>query len=266
MSPLQLTIIRTLRLPFAFVVLINVLYLMQFEGLWNLNSVCGIRPREWEGILGIITSPLMHGSWEHVFNNSLPLLVLGAAIFYFYPTLALRTIPWIWLASGVMVWFTARSGTNHIGASGLVYGLVTFLFFSGVLRRYGRLIAISMLVVFMYGSLVWGILPIKEEVSWEGHLWGALVGMGMAYYYRPEGPQRPRYGWEDEEDDENEDGPWNPNYVAKDIFHPKARPIRIQYIYKPSKPDERPSDRTPSPPEQPNAEQDQKDTEDGIDP
>ena len=130
MSPLQLTIIRALRLPFAFVVLINVLYLMQFEGLWNLNSVCGIRPREWEGILGIITSPLMHGSWEHVFNNSLPLLVLGAAIFYFYPTLALRTIPWIWLASGVMVWFTARLGTNHIGASGLVYGLVTFLFFS----------------------------------------------------------------------------------------------------------------------------------------
>lgn len=191
----------------------------------------GIRPREAKGLVGIFLSPFLHGSTEHLFNNSLPLLVLGWALFYFYSSLAWRTIFWIVLCGGLWVWLSGRADTNHIGASGLLYGLVAFLFFSGVLRNYKPLIAISMLVIFMYGSLVWGILPVQEHISWEGHLWGGVAGTVMAIYFRPVGPQRPRFAWEDEEDEEvpEEEQYWNRPANRDATLTKNARPYRIVY-------------------------------------
>ena len=101
-----------------------------------------------------------------------------------------------------MLWVFGRHAT-HIGASGLAYGFASFLFFSGIIRRYFRLIALSLLVVFLYGSMVWGMFPhFYVNVSWEGHAMGFVSGIIMAIWYRKEGPQQPVYDWmvEDEED------------------------------------------------------------------
>lgn len=105
----------------------------------------------------------------------------------------------IWLFTGFWVWLAARKEA-HIGASGLIYGLVCFLFLSGILRKDTRLLAVSLLVTFLYGSLVWGILPVDQSISWESHLFGSIAGFFCAIYYRKLGPQRPKAQWEIEEE------------------------------------------------------------------
>ncbi len=164
----------------------------------------GIRPRELGGLIGVVTSPFLHGSFDHLLSNTIPLLVLGASIFFFYRKIALRVVLFIMLMGDIWVWIMARAETNHIGASGLIYGLVSFLFFSGVLRKETRSMAVALLVLFLYGSMVWGIFPIPidayKNMSWEGHLCGSLAGIGLAFYYRRiGGPQRKLYQWEIDE-------------------------------------------------------------------
>jgi len=213
--------------PLMFVVLIAVIFFMEDAGVVQWRRF-GIRPREWEGLTGIIAAPFLHGSKEHLFNNSIPLFVLTWSLLYFYKELFWRAIAWIIVISGVLVWLSGREGTNHIGASGLIYGLVGFLFFSGILRKHPPLIAISMLMVFLYGSMVWGILPVQEHISWEGHLWGGVIGTVMAFYFKPEGPQRRRYAWEDEEEDEDEEDAYWKRDVDRTL-NPDARPVRVRY-------------------------------------
>jgi len=162
-------------------------------------STYGIFPRKLSGLKGIVFSPLIHADIKHLFNNSIPLLVLTAAIFYFYSSLAFRIFFLTWLMGGIWVWFGGREA-YHIGASGLIYGFAAFLFVSGVIRNYIPLLAISMLVVFLYGSLIWGIFPIKPQISYESHMLGAIAGVVLAIHYRKFGPQRPKYNWEEEEE------------------------------------------------------------------
>ncbi len=144
----------------------------------------GIRPREAEGLTGIVLSPFIHGNFMHLFSNTLPLFILTALATYAYRGLFIKVILSIIILGGTSVWFIGVSGTSHIGASGLVYGLASFLFFSGILRWETRQLIISAVVVFLYGSLVWGMLPIEPGVSWEGHLSGGLGGMIVAFYFR----------------------------------------------------------------------------------
>jgi membrane associated rhomboid family serine protease len=167
----------------------------------------GIYPMEIKGLPGIILSPLIHDDFKHLFNNSISLVVLWTGIFYFYSEVAFRVSFWIYFLSGLFVWLTGRSAW-HIGASGLIYGFASFLFFSGIIRRYFRLIALSLLVVFIYGSMVWGMVPdLYRNVSWEAHMMGFIAGIIMAVWYRDEGPQNPVYDWmEDEENMEEEQG------------------------------------------------------------
>jgi len=186
--------------PTAFVVLLWLIHFVALETSFDLTSY-GLYPRKAEGIMGILTIPFIHGSWEHLINNSIPLLVLGWALFYFYPTLAWKTIGWIWLISGVWLWISGRS-SFHIGASGIVYGLASFLFLSGWLRREKRVASLSLLIAFLYGSMWWGVLPVDPKISWEGHLWGAVAGFALAWVFRKQGPQRKNYHWDEEETDE----------------------------------------------------------------
>ena len=161
------------RLSIGFVVFLWLIYLMNWAA--DLDPwPFGVRPREWGGVLGIVTAPLVHSDFAHLFANSLPLATVGAAMLFLYPRSSLRVLPAVYLGPGVLVWVFGR-GSVHLGASGIVYGLVSYVFVAGLLRRDRRAIAASLLVAFMYGSLAWGVLPIEPGVSWETHLSAAVT-------------------------------------------------------------------------------------------
>lgn len=164
----------------------------------------GILPLQTDGLRGIIFSPFIHSSYDHLLSNSIPFLVLSFALFYFYRKLAYRILFFIYILSGLCVWLGGRD-SYHIGASGIVYGLAFFLFFSGVFRKDANLLTIGIIVVFLYGSMFWGIFPIKPGISWESHLWGSASGILLAYYYRNQGPIRPVSSWEHETDEDDEE-------------------------------------------------------------
>jgi len=167
----------------------------------------GIYPRNTFGLLGILTEPLVHANAKHLISNSVPLLVLGWCLIYFYKDLGYAVFPLLWILSGIFTWCIGRESW-HIGASGLTYGLSFFLFFSGVFRRYIPLMAISILVVFLYGSTVWYMFPVSEliekNISWEGHLSGAFSGFLCAVFFRKYGPQKPPDPFENEEEEVEE--------------------------------------------------------------
>lgn len=166
----------------------------------------GIFPGREQTLTGVITSPFVHSGFRHLFNNTLPLFILGTALFYFYSQVSFRVLLWVTLLTGLAVWITARPSW-HIGASGIVYGLAAFLFVSGIIRRHIPLMALSLLVAFLYGEMVWGIFPgFRIDISWESHMLGAAAGVILAIWYRHEGPQRPVpfYEREEEEDDDGD--------------------------------------------------------------
>ena len=165
----------------------------------------GIMPHTAKGLIGILTLPFLHGSWEHLLSNTVPILVLGTALYYCYPSLANRVMLITWLGSGLLTWCIGDANSTHIGASALVYGLNLFLIFSGFIRGNRMLIVISLIMVFLYGSFIWGMIPslaIPQNISWEGHLSGAIIGILLAVFLRKEGPQKEVYHWEEDEEDE----------------------------------------------------------------
>jgi membrane associated rhomboid family serine protease len=141
----------------------------------------GIYPRKLGGLKGIILSPFIHNDFNHLISNTLPFLLLSMAIFFFYKKPAFRIIFSVWMLTGIAVWLGGRYAW-HIGASGLVYAFASFLFFSGILSKERRLIAISLLVIFLYGGMIWGVLPGKINISWESHLFGFISGFIVAFY------------------------------------------------------------------------------------
>ena len=174
-------------------------------------------PRKLSGLLGLITSPLIHGDFKHLVSNSIPILILGVGVFYFYNKVAYQVLIISYLSHGLWLWAFGREA-YHLGASGLVYSFFSFLFFSGVLRKNINLLAISLLVAFWYGSMIWGIFPQNKPISWEGHLMGFIAGIVLAIYYRHEGPQAKIYQWEiDEEIEDEDEGPpyWEIGYKQK---------------------------------------------------
>ncbi|MEP6655715.1 MAG: rhomboid family intramembrane serine protease [Betaproteobacteria bacterium] len=181
---------------------VAVLWLVSLLG-WGLElERFGVRPRQWIGLPGILVAPVLHAGFIHLIANSLPLVVLGTTMLQLYPTAAFRVLPTIYFGPGIVVWVFARGGV-HVGASGLVYGLFSYIFVAGLIRRDRRAIAASLLVAFMYGALVWGVLPITNGVSWETHLAAALIGTAMAIVQRHvDIPPRIHYSWEGESDDD----------------------------------------------------------------
>lgn len=164
----------------------------------------GIFPLRAKGLIGIITAPLIHSDLGHLLANSIPILILGAGLFYFYNEIAFKVFFLSYFIANIWIWFGARQA-YHIGASGLVYSFASFLFVSGVIRKNIKLMAISLLVVFLYGSMIWGVLPIQPHISWESHLMGAIAGLVLAFYFRDKGPRRKIYSWEFEDEDEDTD-------------------------------------------------------------
>ena len=204
----KLRIYRSLRVPVILVLLLW--FIKGADMLFDLElNNWGLFPLQVKGLPGIFTSPFLHADLAHLFANSIPLLVLGAFLFYFYTDIAWMILFLIYVITGIWVWVYARGGAAHIGASGVIYGLASFLFFSGMIRRETGLLVITMLVTFLYGGLIWGIFPQlfpNQPISWESHLMGLLSGLVLAIYYRNQGPQKKSWEWG--EDDEDDDGSW----------------------------------------------------------
>ena len=184
-------------------VLVWLTFLIDETRIFRFNfSLLGIYPRQLNGLVGIVFLPFIHGSLSHLVSNTFPLLVLFSLLFYFYNQIAFKSLVLLWLLSGFFTWLMGRD-SYHIGASGLIFALVFFLFFSGLFRKHIPLVAVSMVVAFVYGSTVWSIFPITEYVdvtlSWEAHLSGAAAGLLVAFVFRSKGPQKPEDLPEDEE-------------------------------------------------------------------
>ncbi len=171
----------------------------------------GVFPQTLSGLRGIIFSPFLHSDWSHLSSNSVPLFLLGLGLFNFYRNKAWWVLLFIFIVSGVFTWILGRE-SYHIGASGVVYGLAFFILLSSIIRREQGMMAFSMLIIFLYGSIIWGFFPQffpNQNISWEGHLAGAIAGVIIAIYYRDEGPKKRVY-FEDETDTElSEDEYWN---------------------------------------------------------
>jgi membrane associated rhomboid family serine protease len=214
-------ILLAVLIPAVFVVILWMIKIIEDILKLDLHTL-GVFPLSLAGLKGILFSPFIHGSYRHLLSNTFPILILGWSLFYFYRELAPRITLLSWIFSGIWVWVFARPSW-HIGASGIIYAWATFLFVSGVLRRHPRLMALSLLVIFLYGSMIWGIFPLKERISWEGHLMGMVAGLVLALYYREIGPQRKVYSWEIEDEDEEEIDP-PPYWMKPDSTHSSAEP------------------------------------------
>ncbi|MDB2606491.1 rhomboid family intramembrane serine protease [Zobellia sp.] len=189
--------------PLLAVLSIWTVYWMELRFKINLNDY-GIYPHKFTGLKGIICSPFIHGSLEHLYNNTIPLAVLTAALFYFYRSIAIRVLLIGILLSGLFTWSFGRP-SYHIGASGVIYLLASFIFFKGIFAKHYRLVALSLMVVFIYGSMLWYIFPVKNGISWEGHLGGFLTGLLLAFLLKTKLPPIKKYAWEEEDYDEEAD-------------------------------------------------------------
>lgn len=159
----------------------------------------GLRPGSVAGLVGVFTAPLLHAGFQHILSNTLPMFISLTATLYLYPNSAARVIPAVWLGSGLLAWVIGRPSL-HIGASGLIYGLLAYVFVGGVLRRDMRSVSVSLMVAFLYGSMIWGVLPTRPNMSWEMHLSGAVVGVLMALVYMKwDRVPVVRYDWEDDD-------------------------------------------------------------------
>ena len=189
--------------PLFFVLLIWLVFWADFRFGFHFNEL-GIYPRKLKGLIGIIFSPFVHGSLAHVYHNSIPLLVLSMALFYFYRPVAWKIVVGGILLSGFMTWCIGSSA-YHIGASGLIYVLLSFLLFKGLLSKHYRLIALSLVVVFLYGGMIWYIFPVKEKMSWEGHFSGFVVGILFSLRFKSSIAKPIKYAWEQPDFDASDD-------------------------------------------------------------
>ncbi|CAN5185300.1 rhomboid family intramembrane serine protease [soil metagenome] len=197
---------RDILLPFLFPAILTVVLVMMklFEVTQDMPLFkLGIHPRDVGGMLGIITSPLIHGDWQHLLSNASPILVLGWMVGYFYPHAAMGVLLHSWWATGVLVWLLAGGPAWHIGASGVVYAWAFFLLASGLLRKERRRSVVVAVIVLLYGGLLWGLMPGQIGISWESHMAGAAVGLVLALLYRQYDIPPPEVDpFEDEVDDE----------------------------------------------------------------
>ena len=231
-----------LAVPIIAVLFIWGVYWFEIRFHINLNDF-GLYPRKFTGLKGVVFSPFIHGSLEHLYNNTIPLALLLASLFYFYRGIAYKVLIVGAIVSGLITWTIGRP-SFHIGASGVIYLLASFIFFKGVFTKYYRLVAVSLIVVFIYGSLLWYIFPTKDGISWEGHLGGFITGLLLAFLIKAQVPTVKKYAWERDDYNEQDDEflqhfDENGNFIeqTKAPEEPEENPLRITYHFKSTKED-----------------------------
>lgn len=229
------TFVSSSLFPLLFLLFAWMIYYYDAKYTLNLHQF-GVSPRQPFGLIGVLFMPLLHGDIHHILSNTFPFFILGTLLFYYYKDIAFKVFIYIYLFSGILVWLLgdleeARYGhiSHHIGASGIIYGLSGFLFFSGIIRKHTALFGVSLLVTFLYGTIIWGIFPEdfqramhilreKENISWEGHLFGFASGTVLAFIYRKKGIQRPQYSWETNDDADIDES--NPYWLVDEKGNP----------------------------------------------
>ncbi|MGC6429559.1 MAG: rhomboid family intramembrane serine protease [Jejuia sp.] len=189
--------------PVCFVLIIWLVFWFEVRFEYKFSKF-GILPQTFSGLKGVFLSPFIHGDIQHLYHNTIPLFMLSMALFYFYKPIAWRVILYGILFSGFLTWCIGRT-SYHIGASGLIYVLVSFTFFKGAFAKHFRLIALSLLIIFLYGSMIWYAFPIEDKISWEGHLSGLLIGFIFALIFRKQIAKPKKYIWEHENYNETDD-------------------------------------------------------------
>ena len=227
--------------PIFMVLSLWIVFWLEVRFGWSFSR-WGIYPGRLEGLRGVVFGPFLHGSLKHLFNNSVPLLVLMGALFYFYYPVRWKVLLWGTVLTGIATWVIGRPA-YHIGASGVVYMLAAYLFFRGARSKNYRLIAMSLVVVFLYGSMLWYLFPIDPKISWEGHVSGFAVGILLAYVVKVVPIAKKQYVWERPDYDPEQD-PFmqqfdeNGNFIGvqpekEEVPKPVSikRPVRIVYRY-----------------------------------
>ena len=220
---------------------------------YNFHEL-GVLPKQLKGLKGILFMPLIHASddTKHILNNSPAIFFLSTLLFYSYHKIGFKIFVLSWILSGLLLWIFAEDrGVYHIGMSAVIYSLAGFLFMSGIIRKYFPLQALSLLIVFLYGSMVWGLFPTNLRISWEGHLMGLSAGFFLAIYYRSKGPQRPKFQYEIEKelgiDPPDLEGMYNAKIREEEILlAQKESEKQIVYDYIPSSDNKKPRINPPS--------------------
>lgn len=189
--------------PVAFVLIIWIIFWMEIRFGFDFTRY-GVYPRTLKGLRGILFSPFIHSNLKHLFNNTVPLFVLSFSLFYFYRNISWKILIFGILLSGLFTWLIGRD-SYHIGASGVIYVLASFLFFKGIFSKYYRLVALSLIVVFLYGGMLWYVTPVDPKISWEGHLSGLATGLIFSLIYKKNIAAPAKYEWEKESYKEEED-------------------------------------------------------------
>lgn len=180
--------------PIVFVLSIWIVFWLEISFGFRFTK-WGVLPLKIEGLKGILFSPFIHSSLKHLFNNSIPLFVLSISLFYFYKSIRWKVLLWGLLFTGILTWLIGRPAW-HIGASGIIYMLAAFLFFKGIFSKQFQLTALALMVVFLYGSLLWYLFPINSEISWEGHLSGFIVGVVLSIVFKKNPIENKKYEWQ----------------------------------------------------------------------
>ncbi|MEO6130711.1 MAG: rhomboid family intramembrane serine protease [Saprospiraceae bacterium] len=204
---------KRLWFPIAFVGLLWIIHLFHVISGIDFTSL-GVYPRRIEGLPAILTAPLIHGGWEHLFYNSISFLILSAILFWFYPKIAYKSFVLMYLMSGLGVWIFAAPYTYHIGASGIVYGMVSLVFWTGIFRRNIKSIVLALIILVLYAGYFGGIVPGQKGISWESHLLGAIAGIFLAWMYKlhvEEDEVPPPKEEEEEEEEKN-------YFLPRDVF------------------------------------------------
>jgi membrane associated rhomboid family serine protease len=207
---------KVINIPIVVVVIMWLVYWCEYKFELNFSHY-GVFPRDIIGLRGVLFSPFIHSGIKHLFNNSIPIAVFIGMLFYFYEEISFKVLITGSFLTGVFTWLIGAPA-YHIGMSGVVYLLFSFIFFSGIIRKHFRLISVSLVVIFLYGSMFWYVFPIEVGISWEGHLSGLLVGLSLAIYYRKFGPQKTLHKFVETDFDLmfDENGNFNPPKVEEE--------------------------------------------------
>ena len=206
------TLLHAVKFGSILIAILWIIHLYKYTTQQSLTNF-GVFPREWDGVIGIFTAPLIHGGWGHLISNSVPLFVTTVIIHFFYKRVAISSFFLIYILTGFSVWLFGRS-VYHIGASGVVYGLISFIFWSGIFRRNIKSIVLALVVTILYSGYLGGIVPFKDGISWESHLLGAIVGIFIAFFLKSliEADEEDINPWAHEEDQELQ------YYFPRDVF------------------------------------------------